>query len=1037
MNMVKRLILTCIIFSFMLNIAVAVTYVNHDNPTIRLFFQENVYITSATLDQEQISFTPDNFTNEFSHVSSLQAEGTHTLLVNAEGEDKKTFEEGPFQYDFYLDNTPPSISEINPPANQEYILQDNPLHISITFSEPIDTTTFSYSFKLKDSDVEIPGTVTLPETDLDKIFIDFIIDINGEYTLEISIMDPAGHELNQTITFTIIRFLDIEITSPPGGHSNYTEFDLIMNTNVEANCGYYLDFFASANYLTLEEEAFLPFTETGTLEHKELIDGIVDQDHVKLYVSCKAIGYNFEKRESFFLYVDTSPPVLTVESSDITSRPPFRTKIFISIDEDSICAYSQNDVGFDEMVLIDDDYDTYFEIRNESLNDNTQYTYFVACKNRAGLVSRASTSFIVDSELGINIVFNNPKNRYSPEDHQVINISTNRETRCKYSINDSTSIIKNSGTFGILSSEHVSNIEEFSLGKNIIYVKCEAQTTTRLINLMDTKELIIDETEPEIDTVNDTQPNEVDGKVYELEKVIVKVDADDPESGIAEYAYSINATNSNYTSGWIISHDDDPTIREEEDGDDLELVDGTNYYVGVKVKNNAGLWSKIMYSDGFGVDLSKIPGSCTNGYFDYGTETGTDCGKSCPSCKEGDSCLLNNDCDTGYCYDKVCTTPSCFDNIMNSDETGVDCGGSICSPCAQGTACRIDNDCITEYCNNGMCAVVDPCKNGLLDSGETDVDCGGVCSNKCSDFKRCEIDYDCLTGNCENGICRTQQADPNADEDGDGIPDSWERRYGLDANDPNTASQDPDNDGLTNLQEYQYGTDPTLDDTDNDSYSDGDEINANTDPLDPESMPKGGFPWWLIIIIMLIVLVIVGVVFFGKGKDKKTIKRIEPIKPIQKKPLGPRPLTPAEKLALKQKMDKQREERYKKDRLRRDSMFKTFGPGIKKTPLKPSQKPATAPPKPGLKPGTTTPKTVQKPAQTTTTVTKKTTTTKTVTPKPAPVKKPAAKPKPAPKKPTPKKTKKPTVTSKDPFVKLKSEIKDIKKDLKSKKGKKK
>ncbi|HRK66102.1 MAG TPA: CotH kinase family protein, partial [Hyphomonas sp.] len=46
------------------------------------------------------------------------------------------------------------------------------------------------------------------------------------------------------------------------------------------------------------------------------------------------------------------------------------------------------------------------------------------------------------------------------------------------------------------------------------------------------------------------------------------------------------------------------------------------------------------------------------------------------------------------------------------------------------------------------------------------------------------------------------------DTDGDGMPDSWESRFGLDPRDPRDAAGDLDRDGISNLEEYQLGSSP-------------------------------------------------------------------------------------------------------------------------------------------------------------------------------------------------------------------------------------
>ena len=52
--------------------------------------------------------------------------------------------------------------------------------------------------------------------------------------------------------------------------------------------------------------------------------------------------------------------------------------------------------------------------------------------------------------------------------------------------------------------------------------------------------------------------------------------------------------------------------------------------------------------------------------------------------------------------------------------------------------------------------------------------------------------------------------EPYIDSDGDGMPDDWEQRYGLDPNDLTDASTDLNEDGYTNIEDFINGLDPSV-----------------------------------------------------------------------------------------------------------------------------------------------------------------------------------------------------------------------------------
>ena len=91
--------------------------------------------------------------------------------------------------------------------------------------------------------------------------------------------------------------------------------------------------------------------------------------------------------------------------------------------------------------------------------------------------------------------------------------------------------------------------------------------------------------------------------------------------------------------------------------------------------------------------------------------------------------------------------PSCSDQIMNGNETDIDCGGT-CTKCEIGQGCNVNAECDESNCINHTCTPYD-CDNGKIGQQETDVDCGGPMCRKCAGGRHCVVATDCASGSCD------------------------------------------------------------------------------------------------------------------------------------------------------------------------------------------------------------------------------------------------------------------------------------------------
>jgi hypothetical protein len=86
-----------------------------------------------------------------------------------------------------------------------------------------------------------------------------------------------------------------------------------------------------------------------------------------------------------------------------------------------------------------------------------------------------------------------------------------------------------------------------------------------------------------------------------------------------------------------------------------------------------------------------------------GTETGVDCGGGCPRCPDLSGCNQPTDCLNNNCFEGTCI--SCGDAVQNGTETDADCGGAdpACRRCNAGESCLVNTDCTSQFCFAGAC----------------------------------------------------------------------------------------------------------------------------------------------------------------------------------------------------------------------------------------------------------------------------------------------------------------------------------------------
>ena len=838
-------------------------YTSSQKPTIEVQFFEPATITHSRLINKKTGLIvplqagQDANTKFTFSIMEILPNGEYIFELNAKNKNN-IFMDPALSQIIVVDNNKP-ILDITPASGT--IFNTSIVTIKLAFDKEVNLETV----KINSEDIKSSFS-----TIDNKVFTSTINLSDGNKNLEVVARDFAKNQVTGSVLFVVdANPAAITLVSPRFGTSSKPIFDIVVETDNDAACRFSLD-------NNFEFDFMEAFTTTGGTKHtitnfNKISNG--DTATHKLNIRCKdQRGLSFK---SFDINVDTSPPL--IKSAFAFPNPiiekPSITTLTIEADEPVICKFSSISKEFGTMEGKFEGFDSSnFKTINKqqiTVENETSYLYYVACKNKAELVSDGKElPFKVDLTVPIAIISHTPE--FFNSTNVVLAIETNKKSQCKFSETDSTA--QNGEIFGAPGYSHTRQLTLLP-GKHRFYIVCKDQFLQKFSDVAPVT-FTIDITPPIILSVNDSSTLQNPEFAFSTDHLRVKWNSIDNESKVSLHHYSIleygtlrvvlNTTQSSLNNEWVIAA--------KPNSASLELINGNRYFFRVKAQNIVGIFSNISESDGVTVDTSLKPLNCTNGIKDE-KEADVDCGSGCDLCIVGKKCIANADCTTNFCNNGLCSAPKCDDNVKNQEESDVDCGGA-CKKCENNQICNINSDCGSGYCSFGFCKPQESCSDSKLSPGESDVDCGGHCPIKCSDGKNCNLNEDCGEGlQCISSLCkRCEENDRNCngipdeqetkekDSDGDGMPDEWEIQNGLNPNDPNDAGLDSDNDELTNLEEYStinsYGksTNPNLADTDGDNFSDKKEIDEGTSPIDANDFPKSNFAKLLGFIVGIAIL---------------------------------------------------------------------------------------------------------------------------------------------------------------------------------------
>lgn len=669
-----------------------------------------------------------------------------------------------------------------------------------------------------------------------------------------------------------------------------------------------LNFFDKASFSQEATFYILCTDQTYNRVNRERFDIYMDTTAPSInrfdFVPAKVVEYpEFENKMWVILNITANEPVICRYSFNENKNYSLMTS-FPGFDKENFHAYTKNNNSV-KFYLPD--------------NATASYDFYAQCEDRAGWNTPVMKKTLqVDLTAGVGISVSEPP-RYTSNKTLTLKMTTDKRAICQAGKTSSEYTGMSTDTSA---KRHAYSLGTFTDGTYTYSIKCRSQAVGALY-VQDqemTYTFTVDSTGPsQLNISGSTSTCFEDKFVFTPKLTFTGID---DESGISHYLYKLDA-GSMLMINWTQNNGEINEIKEDSKGREFNLSQKTSYKITVKAVNGAGIAGSeksvvIVYdplnancfekdppqifllkneSEGRTiVEINCIDKSgCDNESYYYGL-CDTD---GCPTTTKLAYPFIIDIFNTKYLTYNVSDMRgysargtekievkqgnSCGNGMKDGSETGLDCGGS-CEACGLNQTCSVDTDCSSNFCLNSTCAETgcdDSVKNGPYGNQETDIDCGGYCGATCELNSICNNDDDCMSGFCgPDDLCSIATCDDQykngnetgidcggdcdaicGDRDGDGIDDEWEEKY---CDGDCNPDQDLDDDDLNNLKEFELRTNPSMKDTDGDGYSDGVEVKAGTDPLDPKDYPRS---------YAGILLVLFGLLFIAAGAGYLAYKK--------------------------------------------------------------------------------------------------------------------------------------------------------------------